>query len=642
MGVITPVPKPKGDLHAMDNYRAITVGSAISKIFAQVIRGRLDVWAENGGWRAQTQFGFRKGLGTAEAVFMLRHLVEKAQSGKKALCAAFIDFKKAYDSVPRELLWKCLERMGVHGEMFEILQQMYRNVKLQVKVDDMYGPEFESVIGVKQGDPLSPLLFGLFIDKFVTFLQKRCPESDIFCDDVTVQAILYADDMVLLSHDPTLLQKYLDILEVFCEATGMNVNVGKSEIVVFSKHFLNPAWNAGWTFSRKRVTESLEFVYLGVVFHSKGIKSSISKAMKRRANKAKSALFVKMGICHGMKIYDPKVLNKLFDGVVVPAALYGSEIWGPDAVNMAKEGLINQTLEDIQWLFLRMALWLGKATPHMCMLKEMGRDLLILKCIENTIGFWNKLATRPTNCVLGKAAKENILHVEQGWCNSIISMAKKVATLDATMLNEDGQLVPLRKKDIVHKFVSSLEAENIRKMDHISDAILGNGDGSAVRNCPDHIRGGFKQFKYTKWYAPSKDGGDDDPVIFHIGDVYNIRILSRFRCGMHWLATEKDRAEGGRSCRRCHCCTSGEREDEMHLLFCDAYESIRTDLPRVFMSEDYVNLRSSYIQNDSMIDALMNVFMNNRNGAFLSDFVGYLRRSVKIRDNILGNRLVTD
>ena len=76
----------------MDNYRAITVGVAISKVFAQVILERLDDCAEKGGWRAPTQFGFRKGRGTSEAVFMLRHLVDKSQHQKKPLFSAFIDF----------------------------------------------------------------------------------------------------------------------------------------------------------------------------------------------------------------------------------------------------------------------------------------------------------------------------------------------------------------------------------------------------------------------------------------------------------------------------------------------------------------------------------------------------------------------
>ena len=287
VGVVTPVPKPKGDSTIMDNYRAITVGVAISKVFAQVILERLDDWAEKGGWRAPTQFGFRKGRGTSEAVFMLRHLVDKSQHQKKPLFSAFIDFKKAYDSVPRELLWKSLGKMGIHGPILDILQQMYNNVKLQVRVDNEFGPDFESSVGVKQGDPLSPLLFGLYIDRFTTFLRERCPEGDIWCGEEMVQMLLYADDLVLVSHDPFLLQKYLDILDTFCCASGMNVNVAKSEIVVFFQQWA--AKNLKWKLNRKEIKQSKEFVYLGVIFQNSGFnKKSVNKAVKRRADKARS------------------------------------------------------------------------------------------------------------------------------------------------------------------------------------------------------------------------------------------------------------------------------------------------------------------------------------------------------------------
>ena len=85
--------------------------------------------------------------------------------------------------------------------MSHILQMMYANTKLQVRLDNKYGPEFEYNIRVNQGDPLSPLLFGLYIDRFVPFLRNRCPMGDVVCGNVPIEVILYADDMVLVSHD---------------------------------------------------------------------------------------------------------------------------------------------------------------------------------------------------------------------------------------------------------------------------------------------------------------------------------------------------------------------------------------------------------------------------------------------------------
>jgi len=86
--------------------------------------------------------------------------------------------------------------------MNTMLQMMYANTKLCVRVNSEFGPEFDSNIGVKQGDPLSPLLFGLYIERFVSFLSSRCPNGDVFCGQNPIQVLLYADDMVLVSHDP--------------------------------------------------------------------------------------------------------------------------------------------------------------------------------------------------------------------------------------------------------------------------------------------------------------------------------------------------------------------------------------------------------------------------------------------------------
>jgi hypothetical protein len=628
IGVITPVPKPKGDLLQMDNYRGITVGSAISKIFAQVLLARMDNWAETYGLRASTQFGFRKDRGTVDAVFMLRHLVDKAHEGGKPLHAAFIDFRKAYDSVPRDLLWRCMQKIGIHGEIFDILQQMYNNVRLQVKVDNCYGTEFESLVGVKQGDPLSPLLFGLYIDRFAQFLKSRCPDGDLFIQDQMIQVILYADDLVMLTHDPKMLQTYLDTLDKFCQATGMSVNVAKSEVMTF---FKKKDMKHIWTFNRKTIKESKEFIYLGVVFSADGFKSSVKKTIKRRATKAKNSLFGIMGTCHGMKVFDTEVLNRLMDGAVVPSALYGSEIWGPDLVNSLKEDMTHQPLEEIQWLFLRMALWVGKATPHNIMLKETKRELMILRAIENSIGFWNRMCSINSSDIIAITMKENIFGIESGWSTNFCRMLQKIGAenLDWPMINN---MNPIDRKGVMKALKDKLSGMNQRRCENIVN-LTAEASGSKVRACPDITREGFKAYKYHQWF---EDMNDDTPYISQVQDIGDIRTLAKFRCGMHWLATEAMRSNDiGRSRRICACCHSGDREDEMHVLFCDAYDNLKRLFPVVFDSEVFRSLKYAYLNNDDNLDDYMKKFMNCRENNFAYALVGFLRKSIKIREGLL-------
>lgn len=628
IGVVSPVPKPKGDMNNMDNYRAIAVGSAISKVFAQVILGRLDRWAEDGEWRAKSQFGFRKGMGTAEAVFVLRHLVDKAENNKKPLFAAFIDFKKAYDSVPRDLLWRCLQKMGVHGHMSNMLQRMYADTKLCVRVNSEFGPEFESSIGVKQGDPLSPLLFGLYIDRFVSFLSSRYPMGDVFCGKDPLQVLLYADDMVLVSHDPKVLQAYLDILNVFCEASRMTVNTAKSEVVIFFRQWARDIPRL--RFGGKRLNEVKEFTYLGVVLSEKGIKNSIPKAVKRRAIKAKNALFGMMGICHGLKVFDIEVLNKLFDGIVAPSALYGAEVWGPDVARLTKDGMVYMPLEENLFLFLRMALMVGKATPHVAMLREAGKHLLIQDCCFKSIGFWNKICGRSEHCLVKKAAMESIELENIGWAWSFKNMLNMMAGVMPDLCL-DGSLVQLDRKDVTQKVSCALQ--DLVK-DGYEDILSATNDvrGSKVRKCPDHVRRGFKAFKYASWFQ--NDTGT--PIMFKLQDAYDIRIMARFRCGMHWLATEKDRSKAlGRSLRICKCCDCNDREDELHVILCSAYEDLRNMFPHVFATDTFKNLKEMVSNGDGVSDEDVKDFMNQNDELFVKDLVGFLRRSICVRDRMM-------
>jgi hypothetical protein len=97
------------------------------------------------------------------------------------------------------------------------------------------GPSVDSSSGVKQGDPLSPLLFGLFIDRVEAWLQERAPQCGVPLMGELLRVLLYADYLTLLASSPADLQALLDALQEFCVANSLHVNVAKSAVVVFGK-----------------------------------------------------------------------------------------------------------------------------------------------------------------------------------------------------------------------------------------------------------------------------------------------------------------------------------------------------------------------------------------------------------------------
>jgi hypothetical protein len=130
-----------------------------------ILESRISQWAETNDLSAKGQAGFKKDFRTTYNFFILRTLIEQDKFQKKKLYTCFVDFKKAFDIIPRDLLWQVLEGPGISGRILECLRSMYcQNQACLHHPEEGLTPTFFCRIGVKQGCPLSPLLFGLFID----------------------------------------------------------------------------------------------------------------------------------------------------------------------------------------------------------------------------------------------------------------------------------------------------------------------------------------------------------------------------------------------------------------------------------------------------------------------------------------------
>ena len=107
-GTILPIYKNKGDVKDPDNYRGITILSCFGKLFTAVLNQRLNNYLESTGILIEEQAGFRKHYSTADHIFSLKMLIDFYLYKKKRLYCAFIDYRKAFDSVNRVALWRKL------------------------------------------------------------------------------------------------------------------------------------------------------------------------------------------------------------------------------------------------------------------------------------------------------------------------------------------------------------------------------------------------------------------------------------------------------------------------------------------------------------------------------------------------------
>ncbi len=120
------------DAFEFDNYRGITVGPILSKLFIMIFDRRLSEWAEQHGLHAKGQARFHKNYYTTDQFFILRTLIKQSKVKKKPFYFCFVDFKKAFDIVPHEVLWQVLAGLGVERRFLRCLHAMYAKDTIRI------------------------------------------------------------------------------------------------------------------------------------------------------------------------------------------------------------------------------------------------------------------------------------------------------------------------------------------------------------------------------------------------------------------------------------------------------------------------------------------------------------------------------
>ena len=181
----------------------------LERVFEERIRRRVDI--------SDNQMGFMPGRSTVDAIFAVRQLMEKHERVGKEIFMVFIDLEKAFDRVPREVIWWALRKKGVPEPEVRAVMEMYREAMTAVQVEGQLSEWFGVKVGVHQGSVLSPLLFAIVMDALTEDLGKNMRE------------FLYADDVVILGDSwEDVGEKYVRWKEAL-ESKGLKVSVGKTK-----------------------------------------------------------------------------------------------------------------------------------------------------------------------------------------------------------------------------------------------------------------------------------------------------------------------------------------------------------------------------------------------------------------------------
>lgn len=536
------------------DYRGVALSSCFGKFFSKILSKRLDKFLEINNIICNEQIGFRRHCRTSDHILTLKCLINKAFKMSKRLYACFIDLRKAYDTVNREALLYKISSYNISGTFFNILQNMYDEVRYSVKFKEGATDMFPSEIGVKQGCILSPTLFSLYLNDMVNIFDSTCDPIQI--ENMKLSALMYADDIVLLSESAEGLQSCLNKLSNYCEIWNLSVNIEKSQVMIFNK--------SGKVFKKIRfiydnseleITD--EYKYLGVLFKPSG---SFTKANEYLCKKARKALF-----CIYKTLFSDK-LNilpsvKLFDTCVKPILLYCSEILCLDT--LLKE---NSTIESrhflypqtkIQIRFIKHILGVSKTASNYAVLGEVGMIPCSADALKLSVGFWYHINNSSSDSLSHKIYQSGSLN-NSDWYREKLKLLFNKIGFQHVWNNQNS----FSKNRLTHAVFKNIKNDFIKFW---KDSISKNVEaetGNKLRTYKD-LKKKFEMEEFLK-------------VDLNRTDVIN---FVRIRISNSSLMIEKGRhrkiALDNRLCPLC----SLEIEDELHFCInCPKLEQLRSKL----------------------------------------------------------------
>ena len=156
-----------------NTYRTIMRDHTLAKLYVALMEEKLRDYMENLNLRELEQISFIRAFSTIYHIFTLRCLIDQAKARKKKLYSCFVDFRKAFDIVPRERLFDRLKSLEIPNAMIWAIYALYEQVSGCVRcLGDLYNC-FISTIGVKYVCPLSSTLFGIYIDEIIDFIARK-------------------------------------------------------------------------------------------------------------------------------------------------------------------------------------------------------------------------------------------------------------------------------------------------------------------------------------------------------------------------------------------------------------------------------------------------------------------------------------
>ena len=361
---IIPIPKPDKDRRDPLQNRCITILCCVAKVYSSIINKRLQKFLENNEILVEEQNGFRSGRSCIDHMYVLTTVLRNRKEQGKDTFLAFIDYKKAFDSVNRNMLFFKLASIGVTRNIYRAIVSLYSNPTSRVVLNDMETEYFSCPLGVKQGDCLSPTLFAVYINDLANEIKNAglgIPIGDEVAEAfaLNLSVLLYADDLVCMAESEENLQAILYIVEEWCRKWRLEVNMAKTNIMHVRRK-RRPQSKFTFLFDKRPITYCSSYKYLGMnINENLDFKFSVDQ-QSEAAERALSSVITKMIKNGGFPL---NVYTVLYESCVTSVSDYIAPCTG----YTESDALLKLHLRAI-----RAFLGVPKSAPNVGVLSEIG------------------------------------------------------------------------------------------------------------------------------------------------------------------------------------------------------------------------------------------------------------------------------
>ena len=272
---VIPIHK-KGSATDPSNYRPIAITCALSKVFERLLLNQTNDYLHKHNIMCPTQFGFRKGYSTHDALLYAVETWRFEIDNKRNVHVAFLDLSKAFNSLNHKIFEKKLNDLGFDESSRQLLTDFITARPQRVKANSTYSDWINIHRGVPQGTVLGPLLFSLYMNDITLCVQPQCKIVQ-FADDTLI--FTSSCDSAKAKMD---LQINLKLVSEYLEEHELTMNSSKTDYLVIGQHQNS---NNLLTVNDNEIKCSPSVKYLGVIIDTKlKLEEQVNSILRKMAS----------------------------------------------------------------------------------------------------------------------------------------------------------------------------------------------------------------------------------------------------------------------------------------------------------------------------------------------------------------------